>query len=110
MYLREGGCTSEREVVRLAQAEPSPFPTTRYVKYSGEPCALVSSLCCLVTDPHFAVFHVDAFRSLLGLETCWMWHMGGVRWAKPNEGAIAKLLWQAYQKEKPAGLLSSVSG
>lgn len=69
-----------------------------YVRYSGEPCALVSSLCCLVTDPHFAVLHIDAIRGLLGLETCWMWHLGGTVPHKPKPGAIAQLLWQVYER------------
>jgi len=69
-----------------------------YVRYSGEPCAFVSSLCCLVTDPHFFVLHVDAIRGLLNLESCWMWHLGGIELHKPKEGAIAKLLWQVYSR------------
>uniref|UniRef100_A0A7S0IY72 Methyltransferase domain-containing protein n=1 Tax=Calcidiscus leptoporus TaxID=127549 RepID=A0A7S0IY72_9EUKA len=71
-----------------------------YVKYSGEPCALVSSLCCLFTDPHFWVFHIDAVLGLLGLETCWMWHLGGIEPHKPKKDAIAMLLWQVYSKAK----------
>lgn len=69
-----------------------------YLRYSFEPCAIVSSLGALIIDPHFWVFHIDAARGLLGLETCWMWHLGGIVPHKPKEGAIAKLLWQVYSR------------
>ena len=69
-----------------------------YLRYSGEPCAIVSSLCSLVTHPHFAVLHVDLLRAELGLETCWMWHLGGIVPHRPRTDAIAQLLWQVYER------------
>jgi len=69
-----------------------------YVRYSFEPCALLMTLCTFVTDPHWAVFHLDLLRGLMNLETCWMWHMGGVVPHEPAKNAIAQLLWQVYSK------------
>ena len=69
-----------------------------WIKYSLEPCALLSSACGLLTDPHFFVLHLDLLRGWLGLESAWMWHLGGIKPHKPKPDAIAKLLWQVYSK------------
>merc|ERR1711933_657785 len=63
--------------------------------------ACLTSLCMVVTDPHWWVLHLDCFRAeypQFGLVTAWMWHIGGIG-EKPEPNPIAKLLWQVYKAD-----------
>lgn len=68
-----------------------------YLKHSLTPAGILTSFCSFFTDPQSLIMHLDFCRSALGLETAWMWHIGGIDKTKPRENSIAKLFWQVYR-------------